>query len=61
MDRDHLKMRISKEVADILLEISRLYNSQGKFELATLAQKFATKHLRRYARYTKKVRAAMAS
>lgn len=60
MDVDELKMRVSKEVADIMLEISRLYNSQGKVELATLAQRFATRHLQRYAAYTKRLRARMA-
>jgi hypothetical protein len=57
MDVDELKMRVSKEVADIMLEISRLYNSQGKIELATLAQKLAAKHLQRYAAYTNRLRA----
>ncbi|PZM84169.1 MAG: hypothetical protein DKT66_05880 [Candidatus Melainabacteria bacterium] len=57
MDIDELKMRVSKEIADIMLEISRLYNSQGKIELATLAQRFAAQHLQRYAAYTKRMRA----
>ncbi len=50
-------MQVCKDLADTFLEISRLYNSLGKFELATLAQKFATMHLKRYAVYVQKMRA----
>jgi len=53
---DEVRMRIFKEAADTLLEISRVYNLQGKFELAALAQKFAARHLHRYAAYTKRLR-----
>jgi len=58
VDIDEIKMRVEKEVADTFLEISRVYNSLGKFELASLAQKFATVHLKRYAKYTQQMRSA---
>ncbi len=58
---DELKMRVSKEFADTFLEISRIYNSLGKFELASCAQKFATVHLKRYAKYTQQFRAEQAT
>lgn len=53
---EELRMQICKDLADTYLEISRLYNSLGKAELATLAQKFATIQLKRYARYVQKQR-----
>ncbi len=61
MNIDELRMRLSKELADTFLEISKVYNSLGKFELASLAQKFAAVHLQRYARYTQQFRAEAVS
>lgn len=54
-------MQICQDIANTFLEMSKIYNAMGKIELATLAQRFATIHLKRYAVYAQQVRAEMAS
>ncbi len=56
-----LRMQICQDFANTFLEMSKVYNAMGKFELATLAQRFATIQLKRYAVYAQQVRAEMAS